>query len=197
MRDARLDGRREPWLATSRYNLNTSVQSGRMQLSRPRRPRSRIRAKTSSGVPSPSIGRRIPRSAVVVQQRLGQPSILPKSLADGLAVVVRPAACQQPLDQLLPPARRVPAPGRAACRARPACRSSASACGTVRGKPSNRQPRAQSLFAKPIGDDADDDIVRHELAGLHVSGPLRGRASCRPPAARAAFRRSRDGQMPR
>ena len=51
-------------------------------------------------------------------------------------------------------------------------RSSASAWGTVRGKPSNKQPRAQSLSASRSHDDADDDVIGHELAGVHVAGRL-------------------------
>jgi hypothetical protein len=43
----------------------------------------------------------------------------------------------------------------------------ASACGMVRGKPSNRNPWAQSGCLMRSFDQADDDVVTHESAGVH------------------------------
>ena len=46
-------------------------------------------------------------------------------------------------------------------------RSSASACGTVRGKPSRMKPRLASALVDPVGHDADHDVVGHQLAAGH------------------------------
>ena len=45
---------------------------------------------------------------------------------------------------------------------------SASACGTVRGKPSSRKPSLASSWAQPVADDPDGDLVGHQVAGVHV-----------------------------
>ena len=38
----------------------------------------------------------------------------------------------------------------------------------MRGKPSSRKPSRGVRLGEPVADDADDDLVRHERAALHV-----------------------------
>ena len=45
---------------------------------------------------------------------------------------------------------------------------SASACCSLRGKPSSRKPSRASPLADARADHADDHLVGHELAGVHV-----------------------------
>ena len=47
--------------------------------------------------------------------------------------------------------------------------SSASACGTVRGKPSRMKPFAQSGWSIRSAIDADHDLVGHQLAGSMIA----------------------------
>ncbi len=67
-----------------------------------------------------------------------------------------------------------------------------SACGTVRGKPSNRQPRSAVLFCKAIDERCRQRCHPARVCRRSCTGPLPGRAACRPRRLRAAFRRSRD-----
>ena len=46
--------------------------------------------------------------------------------------------------------------------------SSASACGTVRGKPSSRKPSRGVRLGEPLAHHADHDLVGDEGAALHV-----------------------------
>ena len=46
-------------------------------------------------------------------------------------------------------------------------RSSASACGTVRGKPSRMKPLLGVGLVDAVGDDRDHDLVGHQLAARH------------------------------
>ena len=50
--------------------------------------------------------------------------------------------------------------------------SSASACTSVRGKPSRITPRAGVGPAEPVEQQADGDVVGHELARVHVAPGL-------------------------
>ena len=52
--------------------------------------------------------------------------------------------------------------GRASGRVPRAVAPRASACGTVRGKPSSRKPRSQSGAPGPLVDEPDDHVVRDE-----------------------------------
>ena len=54
----------------------------------------------------------------------------------------------------------------------------------VRGKPSSRKPSRASLASQALDDHADDHVVGHEVARVHVAPWPRRRARCRrrPPA---------------
>ena len=86
-----------------------------------------------------------PSPAVVIQQRLGQLAVLPKSLADRARGRRRagrgPAAARSTAVRT----HRVQAPGRAASCARPACDRALRPEARCAGKPSNKQPERQSL----------------------------------------------------
>ena len=58
--------------------------------------------------------------------------------------------------------------------------SSASACGTVRGKPSRTKP---VLVREPLADEVDHEVVGHEVAALEdrANLPRRARSRPRPP----------------
>ena len=87
----------------------------------------------------------------------------------------------------------------AAWRWPPASTSSASACGTVRGKPSRMKPLAPyRAAATRLGQHGDDDDgVGHQLAPLHDSRlRLQADRRCRTSPRPAACRRSRSARRP-
>ena len=59
--------------------------------------------------------------------------------------------------------------------------------GTVRGKPSRMKPSAASSRCDPLGDHADDHLVGHQVAAVHVLLRLRAELG---PLATAARRMS-------
>ena len=149
--------------------LSNAATTGEL-LPLPHRRRCEFRSNTSSGVPSAVD---LPQNALA---RDSSPAaarsaiVLPKPLADGLAVVVRPAAVRA---AARPDCARSTSSASTRSSGMPrsaSMRSSASACGTVRGKPSNKQPCAQSLSPSRSTTMPIDHVVGHQLAGVHVAG---------------------------
>ena len=83
-------------------------------------------------------------------------NIVPQSPAD--------APAREPPHQLVARHRRAATTASSAAALRRGARPSASACATVRGKPSRMKPRCASAAASRSLDDADHDLVGHEAA---------------------------------
>ena len=113
------------------------------------------------------------------------------SCAWQLSQVRRPADA---LDQLLLGSVEHDHPSPSPCRSRSASRPSASACGTVRGKPSSRKPPRRPA-AQALLDELDHELVGHQLALVHEA-PRRWPSGVSTAIARAQHVAGRDVRDP-
>ena len=81
--------------------------------------------------------------------------------------------------------------GQPRARAPPSPRRAPRPAASVRGKPSRMKPSAASGSADALGDHADDHLVGHEVAAVHVLLRLARRARSRRAPRRGGCRRSR------
>ena len=136
------------------------------------------RGRSRAGCGSPRACRRRGRSSSL-PSRSQTPSSLGRVELDVEDVAVLGAGAPAAEPPHRPPRRRrrSAAPPVTARPSSASLASSASACGTVRGKPSRMKPSAASLGVDPLGDHADDHLVGDQVAAVHVL--LRGPAQLR------------------
>ena len=104
--------------------------------------------------------------AVGAEPRLERPPGCRRRGSPRPAPACRPAASRSasggcPRPPSARPRRRASDPSRASSR------SSASACFTVRGKPSSTKPLLRVRLVDPVGDDADHHVVGDQIAARH------------------------------
>src|SRR5262245_893853 len=93
-------GSGDPRPATDTTRYQSTKNAARRRMSQERRVHRHLDAgENVVGGALPSDRSQNSPLAIVLEQRLGQPRVLPKSFVDGVMLVVHPAACQQSLDQ--------------------------------------------------------------------------------------------------
>ena len=114
------------------------------------------------------VGRSDGRGVAVVGVQPGLEDLRIVVLADRLPGGLRLlGALDDAVDELALVDLELDAPRRASGPCEASIASSASACATVRGKPSRMKPFLAVRLLEPVGDDADDDLVGDELARIH------------------------------